>query len=153
MNDFVEFSFHLPFYDLFCKNWFSSTEEMVDDATDFVNLADFFDVKLDKKRLTESFEQRWTENKGDIFVFLSPNDHFQFIYLDFLRDPTDQAAMIQLAVCCRIEHEKKVLDLLRPIMHKGCPRSALSMDWYNQSLQSYLKNPAFHLKGRTIHFL
>ncbi len=153
MNDFVEFSFHLPFYDLFNRNWFSSTEAMVDDDTDFAHLAHFFDIKLDKKLLTERFEERWADSKGDIFVLLNPNDHFQFIYLDFLRDPTDQAAMIQLAVRCRIEHEDKVLKLLRPLMHKGSPRSALAIDWYNHSLQSYLKNPSFHLKGRTVHFL
>jgi hypothetical protein len=152
MNQFIEFSFCLPFYDLFNRHWFSGTEKMVDDDVDFKALADYFHIKLDKDLLTKNFEKT-TKDKGDIFVLMNPDDRFQFIYLDFFNDPTDQAAMIQLAVRCRNEHEMKVYKLLQPLMHKGAPRSALAIDWYNNQLGSYISDPTFHLKGRTVHFL
>jgi hypothetical protein len=152
MNDFIEFSFHLPFYDLFNRHWFSADEEMVADDTDFVNLANFFNVKLDKNLLTDNYEKTGI-NKGDIFVLMHPNDRFQFIYLDFFKDLTDQAAMVKLAVRCRSEHEMKVYKFMRALMHKGSPRSALAIDWYNNQLGNYVENPTFHLKGRTVHFL
>ena len=151
MNNFVEFTLHLPFYDLFNRHWFDAGLEMVDDDVDFMALAHFFGAKTDKAQLTAFFENA-PIGGGDIFVLMQPDDRFQFIYLDFFKEKTDQAAMVQLSVRCREEHEMRVFELLRPLVMKGSPRSALSIDWHNGQLRRSLDDPGFFLKGRTVHF-
>jgi hypothetical protein len=149
MDHYVEYSFHLPFYDLIYNNW-SSLEAL--DNHEIVAIAQWLGVAFDLDALTKEYE-KVSIGKGDIFVFLHQKDKEKFLYFDFFNEATDQCGMIQFGLRCLRSERETALRLIEPLFYKTSPRSALSMDWSNQILSRSIENPDFYLKNRKIHFL
>jgi hypothetical protein len=148
MSNYIEFSFHLPFYDLIYNNW-SSLEEL--DNHEIVAITQWLGIALDIDALTKEYE-KVKNGKGDIFVFFHPTDKETFLYFDLFNEETDQCGMIQLGVRCLRSERETALRVIEPLFYKSSPRSSLSMDWSNLMLQRSIEDSDFYLKKRKIHF-
>jgi hypothetical protein len=148
MNNYIEFSFHLPFYDLIYDSW---SDLNVLDNHEIIAIAEWMDVAFDIEILTKEYEKT-VPNHGDIFIFYNTIDKEKFLYFDLFNEKTDQCGMIQFGLRCLHSERETALQLLDPLFYKNSPRSALSMDWSNQMMFRSIENSDFYLKKRRLFF-
>ncbi|MDX2360162.1 MAG: hypothetical protein QNK23_05120 [Crocinitomicaceae bacterium] len=126
--DYVEFSFALPFGDLFFEDW--NENDWKKDGKQINEISEDLCIPFDFEYLDGRFEN----DSIDVEVFHKPNDSEEFISIEFADDPTDQCGMVILGVRCLKEKENKIRESLFDLYKKGQPRSSFSIDYFNQTL-------------------
>jgi hypothetical protein len=151
MHQYIEFSFHLPFFDLTHVSWASidSSKERGDNH-EIMAIAQWLDVALDTDVLLQRYGKQALDT-GDVYVYYNANNPQIFLYFDLHKDPTDQCSMIQFGLRCPFEQREMAMKLIEPLFYKSGPRSPLMMDTYNDILLRNVETPDFYLKNRVLH--
>lgn len=152
IQNYLEFSFALPFGDLFFENW--NYDEWKKDGKEINTVSEYLKIPIDFKYLFNKFENE----SIDIDVFHNPNNLEEFISVEFVDDPTDQCGMVVLGVRCLKNKEKKIIEILFELYKKRQPRSNFNIDYFNQSNYKRTFNSDFYFyecqkpKGRRKQF-
>jgi hypothetical protein len=95
MENYMEFEFALPIYDLLGDRLWESFEKLCQILDIFIE-----EAFLDERH--ESYFDHCTE-KGKIVVFRSKKDMKQFLWIDMYYEPTDQMDTVGIGIKCKNE--------------------------------------------------
>lgn len=118
MNEYVEVSCYLPFFDLLDSPYLPHVEVYEEEGqeSDFAELVRRFCTTLDVEELYARYMAYGNNvesvGRGDVFVFHKRDDRESFLLLDLFHDFTDQHNMVRLGIRCTVQHYEGLREVL-----------------------------------------
>lgn len=127
--DYVEFSFHACFYEIFRaekSGWESNLN-----GDELASLLHYLNIPFDGAFLRRQFEDK---QNHDVEVYHSTNDEMTFAYFDLEKDLTDQNEMFYFGLVCKKSVQDYVITRLVDIYRKLNTTSPFQYDIWNHQL-------------------
>jgi|GEM_PF-2253527 len=136
-KDYVEFSFHAPFGEVFNIPWLNPNPEI--NGGELFAVLERLQIPYDKELIFDKYQD---EAVNSTEVFHSTPDEQVFAYFDLQKDPADQIGMFFFGLSCKPEDEKMIHEMLLDIYRRLQTSSAFSFDMlnkplYNKTFRSY----------------
>lgn len=138
-KDYVEFSFHACFYEIFIVK--NSSWETELNGTELLEILELLDITSDRELVVEKYLNR---NNHSIEIFQSKTDERVFAYFDLEKDPTDQNDMFLLGISCRKHNEDIIHEKLLNIHRNLKTKSLFTSDVVNHELYNGAFRPYSH---------
>ncbi len=106
LNRLVEFSCYLDFHYTFDLNKETNNLSDLSSICNILNIDCDFDLIIEK-RCDEKFR--------DVLVFHSNTEEYSFLYFDLEKEMTDQSDLFLIGICCNVEKESEINDVLSKI--------------------------------------
>ena len=136
-KDYVEFSFHAPFGEVFNIPWLNPNAGI--NGGELFAVLERLQIPYDKALIFDKYQD---EAVNSTEVFHGTPDEQVFAYFDLQKDPADQIGMFFFGLSCKLEDEKMIHEMLLDIYRRLQTSSAFSFDMlnkplYNKTFRSY----------------
>ena len=141
VNDFIEMSMCLPFYDLL-YGFFENYQKRIDKEKYIWILSSKYGFNINEENII-------TNARSDdqvLEIYHSSKNRGSFFCFDHFKEPTDQNDMIKVVVRVLISDFDYVFRIFKTIYMKSGPRCNLQVDHWNQSYYRKIFNSQFYMK-------
>lgn len=129
MNNYIEFSLYVPFFDII---------DDTDESASLETLRKQLKLSFNTEELYQKYlsygEYPDSTGKGDVFVFFNGEDKESFLFIDLFNGFTDQHSMVKIGVRCGINHGAEIKNILNQIWERVEIKSKIE-EYYDDSLK------------------